>query len=57
MSRNLKNLRDKCEQQQNSVYAATISKALWYKEVCEILGLPLDFILYNKCKHNKQTNE
>ena len=50
-------LRKKCEQQWDSRYAATASRVLRHKEVCEKLDLPLDFIVQDDYKYTKETNE
>ena len=51
--------RNKCKQQWDVSYATNAQRALRYKEVCEKLGLPIEFTLINEFKHNKQkrTNE
>ena len=56
-NRNIKNSRNKCEHQWDSSCATTTSKALRHKEACDLLGLPMDFILNDECKCGKETNE
>ena len=50
----LLNQHNKWEQQWNILYVINRQRVLWYKEVCQKLGTPIDLTLIYECKYNQQ---